>query len=183
MSTISNCPKCAGQVTIPDGVAGRVANDEQVRCPLCGEEFPLHDAMAGVPPELIPVGGPATRTDKPAEPEKVASIHTIDTGRQSGKVEVFDLARPDEEPVDDSIRATAVRLRKSAKDKSLSRELFGVVVGGVVGLAIAYYLLNFFGGAQFDKLRVYLPGCPHTYDNWPCSPEPVVDEETPEDDL
>ena len=36
-----------------------------------------------------------------------------------------------------------------------------------MGLAIAYYAMNFFWGPRFDMLSVYLPGCPHTYRHWP----------------
>jgi hypothetical protein len=51
MSSISKCPRCAQPVTIPD----RVAAEALVRCPLCAAEYPLGDALAGVPPTLIVV--------------------------------------------------------------------------------------------------------------------------------
>ena len=51
MPTVSACPKCSQQVTIPDGVPG----DIQVRCPLCDEEYSLSEALATIPPALIPV--------------------------------------------------------------------------------------------------------------------------------
>ena len=38
----------------------------------------------------------------------------------------------------------------------------GVFGGGLLGLALGYYALNFFFGARFDFLKVYLPGVPHT---------------------
>ena len=52
MSSLSKCPRCRQQVTIPEGVAAAM----QVRCPLCSAEYPLSDALAAVPPALIPVG-------------------------------------------------------------------------------------------------------------------------------
>ena len=52
MSSVSKCPRCRQQVTIPEGVAAAM----QVRCPLCSAEYPLSEALAAVPPALIPVG-------------------------------------------------------------------------------------------------------------------------------
>lgn len=53
------------------------------------------------------------------------------------------------------------------REKSLARELLGAVIGGFLGLALGYYVLNFFGGERFDKLPIPLPGVPHTYEHWP----------------
>lgn len=39
-------------------------------------------------------------------------------------------------------------------------QLVGVVGGGVLGLAIGYYLLNWIGGPQFNFLDIPLPGLP-----------------------
>ena len=55
MSSISKCPKCEQQVTIPDGVAA----EAEVRCPLCEAEYSLSEALAQAPPALIPVGAGA----------------------------------------------------------------------------------------------------------------------------
>lgn len=65
-----------------------------------------------------------------------------------------------------SAAAIAARLRQNARRDNLSGELVKVVLGGVLGLAVAYYALNYFGGPRFDKLPIYLPGCPHTYHHW-----------------
>ena len=45
---------------------------------------------------------------------------------------------------------------------SAASQLVGVIVGGVMGLAIGYYLLNYFGGPSFNWLKIPLPGIPHT---------------------
>jgi len=39
-------------------------------------------------------------------------------------------------------------------------QLIGVVGGGILGLAIGYYLLNWWGGPQFNFLEIPLPGLP-----------------------
>ena len=51
MPSISKCPKCRQEVTIPD----RVDQDAEVRCPLCAAVYPLGDATAEAPPALIPI--------------------------------------------------------------------------------------------------------------------------------
>lgn len=67
----------------------------------------------------------------------------------------------------DTAAAVAARLRGSTRPRSLLAEIIKVALGGVVGLAIGYWALNYFGGRRFDWLTVYLPGCPHTRDHWP----------------
>jgi len=52
MSSVSKCPRCRQQVTIPEGVAAEM----QVRCPLCSAEYALGEALAAIPPALILVG-------------------------------------------------------------------------------------------------------------------------------
>lgn len=65
--------------------------------------------------------------------------------------------------------AGAIRTRPSTRkrEKSVLGELLGVVLGGATGLLIAYYGLNYFGGARFDFAEIYLPGVPHTYEHKP----------------
>jgi hypothetical protein len=40
--------------------------------------------------------------------------------------------------------------------------LIGIVVFGFLGLAVGYWLLNYFGGARFNFLDIPLPFVPHT---------------------
>ncbi|HUT11784.1 MAG TPA: hypothetical protein VMY42_14890 [Thermoguttaceae bacterium] len=54
MSIISNCPKCQQPVRVPD----ELDLATEVRCPLCEAEYLLSEAMAEVPPALIPIGQP-----------------------------------------------------------------------------------------------------------------------------
>ena len=68
MSSVSKCPKCRQQVTIPEGVAAAM----QVRCPLCSAEYPLSEALAAVPPALIPVGLAASPAVLPEAVETLA---------------------------------------------------------------------------------------------------------------
>lgn len=59
------------------------------------------------------------------------------------------------------------RLKGNGKKKSLLRELMGIVLGGLGGLLIAYYALNWFGGPQYDFANLPLPGVRHTYQHAP----------------
>ncbi len=52
MPSISKCPQCEQSVSIPPGVPGEIT----VRCPLCNAEYPLADALALLPPMLVPLG-------------------------------------------------------------------------------------------------------------------------------
>lgn len=59
------------------------------------------------------------------------------------------------------------RLQGNGRKKSLLRELLGIVLGGLGGLLIAYYALNWFGGPQYDFASIPLPGVKHTYRHAP----------------
>ncbi len=52
--SISSCPRCAKQVTLPVGVS----DSAQVRCPLCHAQYALADALVNMPPllEVIEAG-------------------------------------------------------------------------------------------------------------------------------
>ena len=50
--TISNCPACDEQVTVP-----HVSSDAVVQCPLCGEEFSIVEITDQLPPALIVISG------------------------------------------------------------------------------------------------------------------------------
>lgn len=68
------------------------------------------------------------------------------------------LAIETDAPASPRSRAVANRSRRR---KSPAGQLLGVVGGGVLGLAIGYYLLNYFGGPQFNFLNLQLPGINH----------------------
>ena len=58
---------------------------------------------------------------------------------------------------------TAAKMRrKQSKRGNPLVQLIGLVGGGVVGLLLGYYVLNFFWGEQHDYLKVWLPGVAHT---------------------
>jgi hypothetical protein len=228
MPSISTCPKCAEQVTVPDGLAESAA----VRCPVCDAEYPVDDvteptaetddANDDLPPELIPVEpsletepdsadketGPLVKcpccdaqfglgevivvatgeelgseaaaaigpdgsvTSNHDEPEESTFAVAIDTGigpppAASG---AFDFEDNEADRRDGALAiaasAAGVRRRRDGEKHPL-RLIVEVVLGGVAGLAITYYGLNFFGGPRFDWFEVYLPGVAHTVEQRP----------------
>ncbi|GAB6165949.1 hypothetical protein JCM19992_19490 [Thermostilla marina] len=68
---------------------------------------------------------------------------------------------------EDSSNGVSVARTRVRKEKPIWGELIKIVLGGIVGLAIGYYLINFLFGARCDVLKVPLPGVPHTYTHCP----------------
>jgi len=72
MSAISTCPKCQRLVAIPTGADSAA----MVRCPLCSAEYPLSEALALVPPELILVAPLTAVEPATIAPELAAEVAT-----------------------------------------------------------------------------------------------------------
>jgi hypothetical protein len=167
----------------PDGDSDQPAAEEAVvraRCPCCSAEFGLDEVLLTTTGEPLgrdvvaaitvegrvrdfsdPTGeipdfwGLGRRDDAPRI--------NIDLGIPTGTTVsngAFDFVAGGD---DDAAASAATTLgRRRPRQKSMMRELVGIVLGGVAGLAIAYYGLNFFGGPRFDFLEIYLPGIEHT---------------------
>jgi len=77
--------------------------------------------------------------------------------------------------------ATGVRPRPKKKKRSAFFTILEWVFGGVAGLLIAYYAINFIRGESGNFLEVPLPGVPHTYKHcpawWPGWLKPWAGEE------
>jgi hypothetical protein len=99
-------------------------------------------------------------------------------GIPSGHADAGDFIPEEKRQQFNTAAAVAARLRSETKPRSCFREIVKVVLGGIVGLAIGYWILNYFWGPRFDWLKIYLPGCEHTREHWPAqylpweSPEP-----------
>ncbi len=66
-----------------------------------------------------------------------------------------------------SMASAAGTRRHRDSGKHPLRLMIEIVLGGVAGLAITYYGLNFFGGERFAYFDVYLPGVKHTAEHQP----------------
>ncbi len=147
---ISICPKCGKQVAIPSGVDSAAA----VRCPLCEAEYPLADALALAPPELIPL----------AVPSAVASVACKDAAKDNPSKALPFTAQessnsPDSEEENEAtaaaprLSATAAAAQWKRRDpKSPLQMLVEVILGGLAGCLVAYYGLAFWFGPQFRNV-------------------------------
>lgn len=94
----------------------------------------------------------------------------IDTGRTPVDSEAFAAFGEEGSQTAARTAGTAIaRPRRRRKEKSVPRHMIEALIGGVLGLCIGYYLLNFFGGKHHDYLGIYLPFVEHTQHNWPFS--------------
>ncbi len=157
----------------------------QVRCPHCEAEYPLSQVVvvttgaelgpataAAVARYILSGEGPASEPPALDVWAKAEGVPQIDTGEDAGPQAVaahasaFDFAREDAEVEAGPAGATGLRPRRR-KQKSIARELASWVFGGVAGLVIAYYLLNFIRGEAGNFLKIPLPGVSHTYQHSP----------------
>ncbi len=194
MPAISKCPRCLQLVTLPEGVE----SNAKMRCPLCSETYPLSEALAAVPPTLIPVDKPPSepseseflvKSDLISEPfhvagEKVEVVPQIDAGgeetpEQPVDAEAFSI-RDEEASAQESapIIGSPLRPQKRRKNsKSPIRFMAEVIGGGFLGVLISYYIIAWAG---LDVPKLPLPWLPHTM-NRPVPPDngPVPEIPTP----
>ena len=149
MSTISSCPRCQKQVSIPGGVPSTAL----VRCPLCAAEYPLAEA---VPPELIPVLIVADQVE-PVESEDVAGVmppHETEVAPRHDEVAT------EAEETNEAAAVTAGQTRmatmaavrgRQPRPASALKRAIEVVTGGLAGCLVAYYGLAAWFGPEFKS--------------------------------
>jgi hypothetical protein len=136
---------------MPDG--GKA--DWQVKCPLCQDEFSLGEMLQRLPPALIVISGPAPTVSAAAADDDFATMFAGESGVTSG--EVFELDSSDGEVPSFTLAgdadhgaavATAPSMskvtplpRRKKKEKNVAAELMKIVLGGVAGLLIGFFLL------------------------------------------
>ncbi|HUY87819.1 MAG TPA: hypothetical protein VMV10_03700 [Pirellulales bacterium] len=182
MPCISSCPACHRDLTVAD----QADPQRRLRCPLCSAEFPAAEILAdGVPfpPAAIEIEAeaaaqspeaPLSEAQSPAVPEaepphgevpppSAESAQTAENlepaaaESEAPAEEQQELVEPAEQP------AYAVRSAPRPKAATSTLGLFGhfvgMALGGVLGLAIGYYVLLWVGGPQADflELRDKLP--------------------------
>jgi uncharacterized Zn finger protein (UPF0148 family) len=181
---ISKCPRCLQPVSRPVDID----SNAEVICPHCNARFSLESTLNETPPELVAVEIAATNDSVESNVvvletkadqllssatetlDKSATPATEESGYKPSVDSTFDFCESvsGEVPTETSFTESEVpRRRTGVKKTGIIREMVNVFFGGIAGLAITYYALNFFGGSRFDFLSVYLPGCAHTYQYWP----------------
>jgi hypothetical protein len=181
MSHVYLCPGCSKMVAAPKN-RGNLELTEPIvfQCPHCDRIFDEHSfADAGVP-NLIPVTPDSAPYPHELPPHPTENHETIDIELADSKTAPADSIKFSKQPASTDLSreekletiqsaATALsRLNRYQNGHSIWKSAAGIFFGGILGLAIAYWLLNFLWGPQFDWLNIYLPGCPHTANNWPC---------------
>jgi phage FluMu protein Com len=151
--------------------------DLVVRCPHCHAEAKLGElvvAATGQPLDAIRLAealGTAKSETGPSAEAAGGAWGSFDA------LSSFEFA-PREAGNADSSAASLARRRKSSK--GVLGQLLGVILGGLLALPIAYYLLNLIRGEQFDWFHVPLPFAPHTYKHlpewWPDWARPASDD-------
>lgn len=176
-SVLVRCPLCSGEYPLGKVGLNRVeappslvpvAEPQPKKEPL----LRLWDRVTALPADDPPADSPATE-EAPGEVPREAPGQA--PGEVPGEVateaepEAFDFAGNEPEAVDEPEGVVVVGpgRRRSQGGRRMLRELLGVVLGGVVGVCAAYYVLNLFGGARFDFARIYLPGIRHTVEHRP----------------
>ncbi len=151
-----------------------------VRCPHCEAEYPLNEVIVVSTGDALGPGAAAAAARVALGGEeagsalagldvwaKVDAMPQIDLGEGAGPHAVtadavaFDFAKEDAEAEPGAEEKPRPKRRR--KQKSGFRALIGPVLGGLGGLLIAYYLLNWIRPETGNFLQIPLPGIPHTY--------------------
>ncbi|MCI0358934.1 MAG: hypothetical protein L0211_10685 [Planctomycetaceae bacterium] len=136
---IVRCPRCLDDVTVPL----RASPKALVRCPLCLEEYLLREALGGLPPELVVLDG----SEAAEEPALVgagvaeAEFEGGDDYRLSGGS--FGAALDSSAPggAVAAPRPVVKGARQEKREKNAVVELLKIVLGGLVGLTLGYFVL------------------------------------------
>jgi len=174
MPTISQCPRCDAQVSLPQGAPG----DAEVRCPLCSEEYLLQEAWEKAPPELILLNVPtlSTAADATGDATDSGQDEHLDFGTMFGsgddgqdELRLEGETEQDDKPFsfDDgpqpnfsfggegggtatatspTMTATVPAPRRKRRGPGPVMQMVGVFGGGVIGLTAAYFILLWFIG-------------------------------------
>lgn len=165
MVQIANCPECEREVA----VTGSLSSDEETlaRCPLCDAEFLQSRISVRDVPELIvaPAAAPesgeesAAPTDESQELEAVGATpeqppeKQLDEQDEQSPIDMPVITSSARQDYEGEIR-TESRAARANGSPSLLRQMMGIVGGGVVGLAVGYFILLWIGGPERDFLKL-----------------------------
>ncbi|NUQ66381.1 MAG: hypothetical protein HUU20_28290, partial [Pirellulales bacterium] len=156
--------------------------DMLLRCPHCQAESKLTELLLASSGERVSLPAlaaalglvPAQEETRPnldiwgrsidTAPRIDFGQHAPNAGAEDVHAGAFSFAEP---RASAGAGSATVAVRRRRSEKSLLKEMVGAVLGGLLALPIAYYILNLIGGERFDKVPVPLPFCPHTYDHLP----------------
>ena len=141
--------------------------DPLVRAPFSPEAFPLSQLIVDATGEPIgPVAaGMIVRYGllRPLSEEEAAAMAPPQAAEPEAAIDTFDFSQLATAAAEGTAGVPiSARPRKRAEVSPI-KELIGIVLGGLMGLLIGYYLLNIFWGQRYNFLKIYLPGVKHTY--------------------
>jgi hypothetical protein len=166
MVQVGSCPECQKEVALGDALA--TDGDVQLCCPHCDLEFARDKLTLREVPELLLAGAAADAaahdqlTDtSPAVNDSQPLLGGADVGAEEdvepGHVSPIDMpvvtASGARQEYDAQI-STQPRVAQAGGSRSFFRQLVGIAGGGVIGLAIGYYVLLWIGGPQKDFLEI-----------------------------
>jgi hypothetical protein len=151
MSSISPCPYCGQSTAVPEGLDSQT----MVRCPICHYEFVLDHALinaADAPPEHIAELPPALiPTDDTAVAEVPSSRVDAERPEQGAESSQVSLVSVELSATENA--SALAGLPVAPRKRSPIRSVIGVVISGLLGLAVAYAVLNWLGP---PKLRFWV---------------------------
>lgn len=139
---LSSCPRCHDSIRIPATAQVKSV----VRCPRCREEFPMHEIMDQLPPEAEIVSGPgaightvmptnlADATEYVLAGEEAREADPDFRFKETGSL------KSDVQPMA-KIDSSRPPRRPKRPEPNMAAELVKVVVGGLVGLTLAYLIV------------------------------------------
>jgi hypothetical protein len=122
------------------------ANGEAAVAAEAGEDSALGTAAPAEHAASESLAATATSEEAPAEQETVATGGALSPPEATAEADpAFNVSTLQTTP------------RQQPYEMGMVGNLIGIVVFGFVGLAMGYWLLNFFGGEQFNFLDIWLP--------------------------
>lgn len=151
--SIAACPRCEGQVTLPPGARPAA----QVKCPLCEAQYALSDIYDKLPPMLVLLEAPVearTAAGGMTHGESAFDSLFVPSSDANGEGELHLATEVERDAMSfdfgGSGGGTALATAPSAKTlparakrppKNPIKEGVKIVLGGVVGLSIGYFIL------------------------------------------
>jgi len=139
--TISNCPACDEQVTVP-----QVSSDAVVQCPMCGEEYSIEEITDQLPPALIVISGSELPVAQPASDISSSDGSFPKPGQgfkdsASSKSDSSSFSFDEQDAPTRPRTATSYQPRRAPQKKSPAKAIMGVMLGGMLAGPIAQLIL------------------------------------------
>ncbi|GAA4432981.1 hypothetical protein [Bremerella cremea] len=140
---LSSCPRCHDSIRIPSAATEMSV----IRCPRCGEQFPLGEIINLLPPEAEIISGPGSEVKLvfPNEPSDGSEYALVDNSEATRTDFQFKESGPmASSPPMAKIDSNRPPRRPKRPEPNVAIEFLKVIVGGVVGLGLALFAVMWF---------------------------------------